>query len=178
MVPGIISSPNKEEHAETNGQNRETNIDVTESTVQAPHEQQILWSSPKSARPSVLDQEPNPSLEANITSQQQGSHIEPQNLSASQKSDVKSGSTHSHSTHPESRHTSSSVILGKDFVCVLFNLVSVVPLREVLCIYSMCTSMCVVCVCIYLFVEHVVLFMCVVSINIRIGSHRSHFVQV
>lgn len=35
VVPGIFGSLAKEEHTKTNGQNEETSIDVTESTVQA-----------------------------------------------------------------------------------------------------------------------------------------------
>ena len=116
MVPGILGSPAKEEHiTETNGQNQETNIDVTESTVQA-HQQQLVLSSPQSAHPSAPYQVPNASLEANNTPQQ-GSYNDMQNLSASQKSEVKSESTHS--THPKSDHTSSDVLLGNVFVCVL-----------------------------------------------------------
>ena len=88
VVPGIFGSPAKEEHAETNGQNQETNIDVTEFTVQA-HQQQLVLSSPQSAHPSAPYQVPDTSLEAKDTSQQ-GSYNDLRNLSASQKSEVKS----------------------------------------------------------------------------------------
>ena len=116
MVPGILGSPAKEEHTETNGQNQETNIDVTESTFQA-HQQQLVLSPPPSAHPSAPYQIPNASLEANNTSPQQGRYNDLQNLSASQKSEVKSESTHS--TQPKADHASSDVLLGNVFVCVL-----------------------------------------------------------
>ena len=57
VVPGILGSPAKEEHTETNGQNEETSIDVTESTIQA-HQQQLVLSA-KSAHPSAPYQVPN-----------------------------------------------------------------------------------------------------------------------
>ena len=116
VVPGILGSPAKEEHTDTNGQNHETNSDVTEFTVQA-HQQQLILSSPKSAHPSAPYQVPNASLEAKDTSPQQGSYNDLQNLSASQKCEVKSESTHS--TQPKADHTSSDVLLGNVFVCVL-----------------------------------------------------------
>ena len=123
MVPGTLPSPAKEEQRGTNGQNRETNIDITESTVQAQN-QQLILSSPKSVQPSAPHQAPSASLKPNVTSHQQGSYDELPNLSASQKSEVKSGSTHS--THPEAQHTSSGVMLGNVF----------------------CMRMCSMCVCI------------------------------
>ena len=113
----MLGSPAKEEHTETNEQNRETNVDITESTIQARNQQQLILSSPKSAHHLTSNEAPDVSVEANVTSHQQGSYIDLQNLSASQKSEVKSESTHS--THPKSDHTSSDVLLGNVFVCVV-----------------------------------------------------------
>ena len=119
MVPGTLPSPAKEEQRGTNGQNRETkNIDVTESTVLAQN-QLLILSSPKSIQPSAPNQAPSASLKptpSNVASRQQGSYNELSNNSASQKSEVKSGSTHS--THPEAQHTSSGIIYGNIFICV------------------------------------------------------------
>ena len=113
----MLGSSAKEEHTETNEQNRETNVDITESTIQARNQQQLILSSPKSAHHLASNEAPDVSVEATVTSHQQGSYIDLQNLSASQKSEVKSESTHS--THPKSDHTSSDVLLGNVFVCVV-----------------------------------------------------------
>lgn len=105
VVPGIYASPGKKDPKVTNGQNRETNIDINKPTEQSP--QQQLMSSAKPVDPPASDQPSIASLNPTAEPQQQGAYSEPSNASASQSTNVSSGST-----QPEPPHTSSNVPVG------------------------------------------------------------------
>ena len=106
VVPGINVSPGKGDPKVTNGQNRETNIDINKPTDQSPQQQQLL-SSAKPVNPPASDQLSIASLNATAEPQQQGAYSEPSNASVSQNTNVSSGSIQS-----EPPHTSSNVPVG------------------------------------------------------------------
>ena len=102
VVAGIYVSPEKKDPKVTNGQNRETNIDINKPTDQSP--QQQLMSSAKPVNPPASDQPSIASHDPTAEPQQQGIYSEPSNTSASQDTNVSSGST-----QPVPPHTSSNV---------------------------------------------------------------------
>ena len=104
------ASPEKNNLQETNGQNRETNYDVNEPTVQSPEQQKQLMSSAKFEDPptSTSNSPPDATLGITLTPcQQQQPGSGPPNVQASCTSKVSSDSTHS-----EARQKSSSDLLG------------------------------------------------------------------
>ena len=111
LVPGTFSSPGKDDLGVANGQNQQTNIDVT---VQSPQQQQQPLLSPKSRNPVATSNQPpehNASSDTTASSHQQGSFNDLPNLAASQLSEVRSGSTHSTQQEPQ-QSISTSVLPG------------------------------------------------------------------
>ena len=118
-MPGIHVSPEKTDPKVSNGQNRETNNDINEPTNQSPQQQQLM-SSAKPVNTPVSDKQPSlTSFDPSTAPQQQGTNSEPSNISASQNTNVSTGSA-----HPEPPHTSSGVPVGMFIIDWMFCSVS------------------------------------------------------
>ena len=135
VVPGIDVSPGKGDPKVTNGQNRETNIDINKPTDQSPQQQQLL-SSAKSVNPPASGEPSVASLIPTAEPQQQGAYSEPSNASVSQNTNVSSGSTPS-----EPPRTSSNVSVGMLILSERASLCVCICVCLCLCAY-VCTMFC------------------------------------
>ena len=114
VVAGIVSP--KKDPKVTNGQNRETNIDINKPTDQSPH--QPLVSSAKPVNPPASDQPSIASLDLTAEPQQQGTYSEPSNASASQSTDV---SSWSNQPEPRGPRISSNVPVGMFYFMLIMD---------------------------------------------------------